>query len=78
MELLNKYFTRYEQSKIQTIYLRRRNQLRLRCLSKHENQWKTVFYSCGTMEITTQQWYELHSCFQAFVPITEPPGKSAR
>ncbi|CAF0912575.1 unnamed protein product [Adineta ricciae] len=74
MELLNKYFTRHEQSKIQTIYLRRRNQLRLRCLSNHENQWKTVFYSCGTMAITPQQWYELHSCFQAFVPVTEPPA----
>ncbi|UJR33001.1 hypothetical protein I4U23_020461 [Adineta vaga] len=73
MELLNKYFTQHEQNKIQTIYLRRRNQLRLRCFNKKENQWKTIFYTCETMSITTYEWFDIHSCFQSFVSTTELP-----
>ena len=74
-KLLNKYFTRYQQTKIRTKYIRRIELLRLSCFNKNENRWKAILYKCGTITITKHQWFRLHSCFQSTIagPL---PGKS--
>ncbi|CAF3757932.1 unnamed protein product [Rotaria socialis] len=72
--LLNKYFTTNEQSKIRAKYIERTKSLRLSCLNIIENRWKSIRYRCGTMTITTAQWFKLHSCFQSTaVNTTQPP-----
>ncbi|CAF0771361.1 unnamed protein product [Rotaria sordida] len=67
-ELLNKYFTKYQQTKIRTRYIQENNSLRLSCLHKPSKRRIAIRYKCGTMTITTKQWYRLHSCFP---PTTE-------
>jgi hypothetical protein len=63
-EVLNKYFTSNEQTQIRTKYLRTSKILRLRCFNTNENRWRSINYKCGTMTITTDQWFRLYSCFQ--------------
>ncbi|CAF2061075.1 unnamed protein product [Rotaria magnacalcarata] len=71
--LLNKYFAANEQSKISVKYIQRNKSLLLSCLNIIENRWKSIRYRCGTMAITTAQWFKLHSCFQSTaVNATQP------
>ncbi len=71
-DLLNKYFSQYEQQQIRANYIQRKNLLRLRCYNRKENCWKSINYKCGTMTITKSQWYKLHSCFQSISTTTLP------
>ena len=70
IELLNKYFSQYEQSKIHAKYIEKRKSVRFRCFNTHENRWKSISYKCGTMTLTKYQWFKLHSCFQPIVTTT--------
>lgn len=72
-DLLNKFFTLSEQTKIQTVYLQKRKALRLRCFNPYDRQWKSINYKCGTMTITKYQWFKLHSCFQSTIMTQTPP-----
>lgn len=69
-QLLNKYFTEYEQTKIRTRYVPERNSLRVSCLNRNERRWKSIRYKCDSMIITPKQWYHLHSCFHPFTVLT--------
>ncbi|CAF1375263.1 unnamed protein product [Adineta steineri] len=71
--LLNKYFTTYEQSQIRTRYIEKYKSLLIQCLSVIDRQWKSINYKCGTMSITVFQWYKIHSCFQPIITTTPPP-----
>jgi hypothetical protein len=68
--LLDKYFTQSQQTKIRTIYIRKKKLLRLRCFNTNENLWKSINYQCGKMSITKYQWFKLHSCFQPTITTT--------
>ncbi|CAF2853038.1 unnamed protein product [Rotaria sp. Silwood2] len=71
-ELLNKYFTQYQQAKIRTIYIPERNSLRVSCLNRAIKRRIAIRYKCGTMTITTRQWYRLYSCFQSTIETELP------
>ncbi|CAF3387940.1 unnamed protein product [Rotaria sp. Silwood1] len=71
-ELLNKYFTQYQQTKIHTRYIQEKNSLRLSCLHKPSKRRIAIRYKCGTMTITTKQWYRLHLCFQPIIETQFP------
>ena len=73
-ELLEKYFTHQQQSHIRTIRRRHRPYLRFRCYNGQENRWNSVVYRCGTLTLTTYQWFQLHDCSQS-KPIVPLPGK---
>jgi len=70
LELLNKYFTKDEQSKIRTKYIAKSKSVRFRCFHTTENRWKSINYKCGTKSLTKYQWFRLHSCFQPIITTT--------
>jgi len=74
-DLLNKYFTKSEQTRICINYNRKNKSFRLRCFNQNENQWKSITYQCGTLTITKDQWFSLHSCFSSDMITTTLPSK---
>ena len=76
-DLLSKYFSPYEQQQIRAKQIEEKNVLRLRCFDRNENRWKSINYKCGTITISKDQWFQLHSCFSRTIPTTAttPSGK---
>jgi hypothetical protein len=69
-QLLDKYFTQFEQSLIHTRFIREHKSIRLQCYNSNEQKWNTIEYKCGQMNddqgpiIAKQQWFKMHSCFE--------------
>lgn len=76
--LLRKYFSSNEQRAIHATFTERDHFIRYSCFNSNDNQWKSIDYQCGTMTITTDQWYRIHSCFQSTrrTTTTPPPTTS--
>ena len=75
-ELFEKYFSPEERKFLRPIRRGNRPFLRLRCSNAGKNRLKAVVYRCGTLSLTSSQWFQLHSCSQD-EPIEAPlPGKS--
>lgn len=68
--LLNKYFTSYQQRDIQATFTNNDNSIRFSCFDSNAYQWKSIEYQCGTMTITKDQWYQIHSCSQSSLTTT--------
>lgn len=77
--LLRKYFSSNEQRDIHATFNERDHFIRFSCYNINENQWKSIDYQCGTMTITTDQWYRMYSCSQSIrrtTTTTPPPTPS--
>ena len=62
--LLTKYFTHEQRPRIRSNVTRNFDGFRLRCFNQRERRWKAIAYKCGTLTLSTQQWFKLNSCFE--------------
>ena len=73
--LLNKYFTKTQQSSFRIVRLiNDSSAIRFRCFNNQTRRWNRVIYQCGQLSFNQSQLSRLSSCFQG-KERNELPGR---